>query len=184
MTNWSWSILYKHVHAIKWVEVHWKVVDSIENHIGQKRTPWCSFVPKRSKIGQEMAELWLFSQWKVAWFYWESHGTKGDSCVHLCHKDRKSVKKWLSYGYSPAERLRDFIENHMGLLCCSWGRNVTTKFTKQGKIVAKLLQNYCRPRWGYVTLGRAKFRNEKVFKPTKKSTAKKASSHQKRNKAK
>ena len=38
-----------------------KLQVSIENHIGQ-RTPWCSFVPKLSKIHQEMADLWLFSQ--------------------------------------------------------------------------------------------------------------------------
>ena len=32
----------------------------------------------------------------------------------FCQKDSKSVKKWLSYGFSPTERLRDFNENHMG----------------------------------------------------------------------
>ena len=34
--------------------------------------------------------------------------------IDLCHKDPKSVKKWLRYGYFPTERLRDSIENHMG----------------------------------------------------------------------
>ena len=34
--------------------------------------------------------------------------------VHLCHKDPKSIKKWLSYGYFSTERLCDFIESHMG----------------------------------------------------------------------
>ena len=33
--------------------------DSIENHRGQKGILWCSFVPKRSIIRQEKAELWL-----------------------------------------------------------------------------------------------------------------------------
>ena len=32
--------------------------DSIEKHMGQRGFLWFSFVPKRSKIGQEMAELW------------------------------------------------------------------------------------------------------------------------------
>ena len=33
--------------------------DSIENHRGQKGILWCSFVPKRSIIREEKAELWL-----------------------------------------------------------------------------------------------------------------------------
>ena len=43
--------------------------------------------------------------------------------VHLYQKDQKSVKKWLSYGYFPTERLHDFVENHMGqegILGCSF----------------------------------------------------------------
>ena len=43
--------------------------------------------------------------------------------VHLCQKDPKLVKKWLSYGHFPTERLRDFIENYMGpkgILGCSY----------------------------------------------------------------
>ena len=59
--------------------------DSIQNHIGQKRTLWCSFVPKRSQIRQETADLWLFSNWKVARFYWEPHWTK-DPLVFICTK--------------------------------------------------------------------------------------------------
>ena len=35
--------------------------DSIGKHMGQKGILWCSFVPKRSKISQEMSEIWLFS---------------------------------------------------------------------------------------------------------------------------
>ena len=35
--------------------------DSIDNRMGLKGILRCSFVPKRSKIGQEMAELRLFS---------------------------------------------------------------------------------------------------------------------------
>ena len=34
---------------------------SIDNHIGQRRIIWCSFIPKRSKICKETAELWPFS---------------------------------------------------------------------------------------------------------------------------
>ena len=39
---------------------------------------------------------------------------RGPFGVHLYQNDPKYVKKWLSYGYFPTERLRDFIENHMG----------------------------------------------------------------------
>ena len=35
--------------------------DSIGKHMGQKGILWCSFVPNRSKIGQEMADLGPFS---------------------------------------------------------------------------------------------------------------------------
>ena len=35
-----------------------RLSDFIENHMGLRGTPGCLFVPKRSKIGQEMAELW------------------------------------------------------------------------------------------------------------------------------
>ena len=31
--------------------------DSNENHTGQNGILWCSFVPKRSKIGQKMAVI-------------------------------------------------------------------------------------------------------------------------------
>ena len=53
-------------------------------------------------------------------FRWDQRRSSG---VHLCHKDPKSVKKWLSYNYFHTERLRDFIENHMrskGILGCSF----------------------------------------------------------------
>ena len=66
--------------------------DSIESHMGQKGTLGCSFKPKRSKNGQKMAELWLFSLWEVAWFHWEPHGIQGDPLVFICtKKDPKSV---------------------------------------------------------------------------------------------
>ena len=42
---------------------------------------------------------------------WDRRGHLG---VHLNKKDPKSVKKWLSYGYFPTERLHDSIENQMG----------------------------------------------------------------------
>ena len=38
-----------------------KTTTNIDNHIGQMEILGHSFVPKRSKIAQEMAELWLFS---------------------------------------------------------------------------------------------------------------------------
>ena len=60
--------------------------DSIGRQIVQKGILWCSFAPKSSKMGQEMAELWPFSSWKVAWFHWEAHGTKQDPLVFICSK--------------------------------------------------------------------------------------------------
>ena len=40
--------------------------DFIEIYMGPKGILRCSFVPKISKVGHEMAELWLFSHWEVA----------------------------------------------------------------------------------------------------------------------
>ena len=51
-------------------------------------------------------------------------GQKKDPWVFICTKKiKKSVKKWLSYGYFPTERLHDFVENHKGqegILGCSF----------------------------------------------------------------
>ena len=57
--------------------------------------------------------------------------------IHLCQKDPKSVKKWLSYGYFPIEMLRDSIESHMeqeGIL----GRLFVPKRSKIGQEMAEL----------------------------------------------
>ena len=57
--------------------------------------------------------------------------------AQLCLKDSKLVKKWLSYGYFPTERLREFIENHMGpkgILDCSF----VPKRSKIGQGMAEL----------------------------------------------
>ena len=57
--------------------------------------------------------------------------------AQLCLKDSKLVKKWLSYGYFSNERLRDFIENHMGpqgILGCS----IVPKRFKIGQEMAEL----------------------------------------------
>ena len=70
-----------------------------------------------------MSKLWLFPLRGCVIplrSTWDKTGSFG---VHLFQKDPKSVKKWLSYGYFPTERLRDFIENHMGpkgILGCSF----------------------------------------------------------------
>ena len=94
----------------------------------------CSFVPKRSKISQEMAELQLFSTERLGDFIENQTDPWG---VHLCQKHPKSVKKWLSYSYFSTERLRDFIENHMGpkgILGCSF----VPKSSKIGQEMAEL----------------------------------------------
>ena len=62
---------------------------------------------------------------------------RGFLSVCLCQKDQISVKKWLNYGYFPSERLRDFIENHMGpkgILGCSF----VPKRSKIGQEMAEL----------------------------------------------
>ena len=61
---------------------------------------------------------------------------RGSLDVHLCQKDPKSVKNWLSYGYFPTGRLRDFIENHMGPKGNPWVF-----------ICAKKIQNRSRNGW-------------------------------------
>ena len=61
--------------------------------------------------------------------------------VHLCLKDPKSVKKWLSYGYFPTDSLRDSIENHIGqkgMLGCSF----VPKISKIGQDLAELWPFY------------------------------------------
>ena len=65
---------------------------------------------------------------------WDKRGPLG---VHLNQNDPKLVKKWLSYGYFPTERLRDFVENHMGpkgILGCSF----VPKTSKIGQEMAEL----------------------------------------------
>ena len=65
---------------------------------------------------------------------WDQRGSLG---VHMCPKYPKSVKKRLSYGYFSTERLRDFIENHMGpkgILWCSF----VPKRSKIGQEMAEL----------------------------------------------
>ena len=142
--NWSRNGWVTAIHPLR------RCVISLRTTWDQRGSFGFSFVPKRSKIGQEMAELWLFFHWEVVWFHWDPQGTTGDpwvficakkiqnrstngwvmaifplggcvislrttcdqrgsSGVHLCRKDPKSVKKWLSYGYFPTERLCDFI---------------------------------------------------------------------------
>ena len=71
-----------------------KLRDYIENNMAQMGILCCSFVPKRFKIGQEMAELWPFSplrgcviSLRTTWYKMGSFG------VHLYQKDSKSVKK-------------------------------------------------------------------------------------------
>ena len=74
-----------------------RLSDSIENPMGQKGILGCSFVPKRSIIHQEMAKLWLFSTWEVAWFHWEPHGKKGYPLVFVCTKEiqKRSKNDWV-----------------------------------------------------------------------------------------
>ena len=70
---------------------------SIEKHMWQKGVLWCPFVPKRSTIGQEMVDLGPFSPWEVAWFHWETHGTKGSPLVFICTKNiqNRSKNGWV-----------------------------------------------------------------------------------------
>ena len=70
--------------------------DSIEKQVGQIGIFWCSFKPKISKTGQEMASLGPVHPREVVWFHWEAHWAKGSFGVHLYQKDPVSVKKWLS----------------------------------------------------------------------------------------
>ena len=58
--------------------------------------------------------------------------------VHLYQKYPKSVKKWLSYGYFPTERLRDSIENHLGQKGML-GHSFVPKISKIGQDLTELL---------------------------------------------
>ena len=66
---------------------------------------------------------------------WDQRGSSG---VHFCQKDPKSVKKWLSYGYFPTERLRDSIENHLGQKGML-GHSFVPKISKIGQDLTELL---------------------------------------------
>ena len=83
-----WSAPKRSKPVKKWLSYGYfppgRLCDSIENHMGQKAILGCSFVPKIYKIGQEMAELWLFSHWEVSWFHWEPNGTEGHPCALIC----------------------------------------------------------------------------------------------------
>ena len=48
-----------------------RLLDSIYSQMVQKGIFWCSFVPKRSKIGQKRTELWPFPPCEVTWFIWD-----------------------------------------------------------------------------------------------------------------
>ena len=67
------------------------------NHMGPKGILGCSFVPKISKMGQGMAELCFFPTERLSDFIENKWNQRGSLGVHLCKKDLKSVKKWLSY---------------------------------------------------------------------------------------
>ena len=77
--------------------------ESIENHMGKKAIPGRWFVLKRLKIGQEMAELRLFSPWEVVWFHLEPHGTKGDTWVLICTINIQNLSRngWVMAFYLP-----------------------------------------------------------------------------------
>ena len=66
---------------------------------------------------------------------WDQRGSLG---IHLCQKDPKSVKKWLSYGYFLTERLLDSIENHMGQKGML-GHSFVPKISKIGQDLPELL---------------------------------------------
>ena len=79
-----------------------RLCDSIETNMVQRGILWCSFLPRRSKIGQEMAESWPFSPLRdcvtpftTTWYKSRSFG------IYLDQKDAKSVKKWPNYGHFP-----------------------------------------------------------------------------------
>ena len=69
--------------------------------MGQKGIIACSFVPKISKMGHEIAELWLFSLERLCdplKTTWDIRGSLG---VLLYQKDPKWVNEWLSHGNFP-----------------------------------------------------------------------------------
>ena len=65
---------------------------------------------------------------------WNKRGCLG---VHLYQKDPRSVKKRLSYGYFPIERLGDSIENHMRQKGIVW-RSFVLKRSKIRQEMPKL----------------------------------------------
>ena len=95
--------------------------DSIQNHIGQKRTLWCSFLIKLIQNSSRNGWLMAISPLRVCMIPLQTTWDKREPFdVHLCQKDPKSAKKRLIYGYFPTETLYDSIENHMGQIGIHW----------------------------------------------------------------
>ena len=88
-----------------------RLCDYIENFTGQLGILGGSFVPKISKICQEMAELWLFSHWEVAWFHWKPHGLKGHPWAFFCAKkiQNQSTNGWVWAFYHLSMRQREIL---------------------------------------------------------------------------
>ena len=107
--------------------------DSIESHMGRKGILLVSFVPKRSRIGQEMAELWSRGCVIPRRTTWDKRGSFG---VDLYQKDLKSVKTWLSYSHFPIERLHDSIDSLVGQKRILWSLVVIC--TKKSKVFLEM----------------------------------------------
>ena len=114
--------------------------DFIENHMGPEGILGYLFVPKRSKIGQEMAEVWLFSHWEAGWFHWEPNGTKRDPWVFICTKKIKNPSRNGKVMAISPERLCDSIEIHMGqkgiLRCSSYSTKKIQDWSRNGWVMA------------------------------------------------
>ena len=87
-----------------------RLCDSIEKHMGQNGILWCLFVPKISKIGQEIAELGPFPSERLHDSIEKHMGQKGFLWCSVVPKGSKIFQEWQ---FTPA-RLHDSIENHKG----------------------------------------------------------------------
>ena len=84
-----------------------QIFDSIEFLIGQKWDPWVVNCTK--KIQNPSRKGWVMAIFPLIGCVIPmrtKRDKRGSLGVHLYQKDPKSVKKWLSYGYFPAETER------------------------------------------------------------------------------
>ena len=100
-----------------------------DNHIGPNGILGCSFVPERSKIGQEMAELCYFPTERLCDSIENNMGQKGILWCSFVPKISKFGQEMAELWIFPPERLHDSMK---------------TRWDKGGSLGVHLYQKYLK----------------------------------------